>query len=124
MNFYLKLTSDYEIFSKFKTSPGGQISQTVSNLFKTPGGVYLYYPSENGIMPTVLYTPKVFQGGSSITHFDKKTYAGSSDYLMRPTAQPGAGLDSFIPGNGNGPLGKELLGILRSMGYIIMISNI
>jgi hypothetical protein len=89
-------------------------------MFRTPSGLYLYYPSEKGLIATVLYTPKTFIVGSSSSHFDKLVYSGSQDYLMRPTGQAGAGVDSFIPGNKNGPIGKHTLGILRSMGYIIL----
>jgi hypothetical protein len=103
----------------FEQSAGGYISRSLPDSFQTPLGVYLYYPSEDGLVPTIIYTPKVFQTGSSITHFDSGTYRGSLEYLMRPSAQPGAGVDSFVPGNKNGPLGKDILGVLRSMGYAI-----
>jgi hypothetical protein len=89
-------------------------------MFRSPSGVYLYYPSEKGLIATVLFTPNPYIVGSSSSHLDKFIYSGSQDYIMRPTGQLGAGIDSFIPGNKNGPIGKHTLGILRSMGYIIL----
>ncbi|KAI8913489.1 hypothetical protein EDD86DRAFT_187832 [Gorgonomyces haynaldii] len=109
--------------SVYNQSVGAKIGNALMNgLFQTPQGLYLWYPSSSGLQPVALYAPVIYEPGSSISHFDTDTYLGGTEYLMRPTARSGAGLDAFIPGAKNGPLGTALLGILRSMGYVILVN--
>lgn len=67
----------------------------------------------------MLYTPNVWLAGSSLSHFDAAAYLGTSNFLMRPTAVIGAGLDAILPNAPYGPISKEIIGMLSNIGYIV-----
>jgi len=78
------------------------------NTVKTPEGVYL----ETSLEP--------FQQGSSISHMDRTTYTGTSDFLMRFALEPGFTTNDLIAKGGNftgGVIGPLLLQVMGSMGY-------
>ncbi|KAH6594157.1 hypothetical protein BASA50_006854 [Batrachochytrium salamandrivorans] len=124
----------------FNNSMGGQISRALSGpggLFQTPGAVAAWYPDVDRTATStnidssssssgsnivykyaVLYTPISYSGGSSLSHVDGTTYAGTSNLLMRPAGTPGIGLDFILPSTSKGPIGEVTLGIFRSMGYV------
>ena len=43
----------------------------------------------------LLHTPEVYSPGSSLSHVDAETYRGTSNFLMRPFAAAGAGMDGM-----------------------------
>ncbi len=55
---------------------------------------------------------------------DADYYDGTTEFLMRPYGTPNVGLDGFNPKARQGPLGTNVLGILRGMGYATAIGPI
>ena len=72
----------------------------------------------------VVYTPVDYSRGSTFSHIDAAYYEGTTEFLMRPFGTPNVGLDGFIPKGKNGPIGRNVLGILRAMGYATALGPI
>jgi hypothetical protein len=105
----------------FDKSLGGNIARALkAGPLITPNGMRIWYPStgknKNVLKSAVIYTPKSYRRGSSLSHFDSGVYRDTRDYLMRPGAIPRVFIDQMIPYAE--PLGPATLGILRGMGYV------
>ncbi|KAI9350905.1 hypothetical protein BDR26DRAFT_816214 [Obelidium mucronatum] len=93
------------LYSSVATTPMQLVSW-----YQTGAGEYRY---------AIIYTPRRYSGGSSLSHLDASVYGGSSEYLMRPFCTSGAGIDGIVPIHRDvGVLGEAVSGILRQMGYI------
>jgi hypothetical protein len=72
----------------------------------------------------VIHSPSPYSGGSSMNHLDASYYTGTADYLMRPFATSGTGIDAFVPWDEGGPIGPSTLGVLRACGYVTALGPI
>ncbi|KAJ3328434.1 hypothetical protein HDU76_009970 [Blyttiomyces sp. JEL0837] len=77
-----------------------------------------YNVTTNRYRYAILHTPRQYEGGSTLSHVDAAFYAGTSEFLMRPFAVAGVGLDAYVPAGPRGPMGEIALGVLRAMGYV------
>ncbi|KAL5037948.1 hypothetical protein BDV3_001854 [Batrachochytrium dendrobatidis] len=115
-------------YSIFNTTIAAGIARALggkNGLFQTPGAVAAWYPDtdyttkESGLYKyAIIYTPRVYEAGSTLSHVDANTYIGTENVLMRPVGTGGIGLDSILPMGSKGPIGEAALGIFRSMGYV------
>jgi hypothetical protein len=110
--------------SIFEELDGGRIAASLGSSggpFVTLRGIWSWYNVlESGAVLSryaILYTPEQFDLGSSGSHLDDKFYSSTSQFLLKPYASKGAGLDGTVPLNALGPVAESILGILRSMGY-------
>lgn len=108
----------------FIESSAGNISSSLfTDIFQAQGGVSVWYPqtSSNELQRVILHSPTPYQPGSSVSHLDEQSYLGSSEFLMLPVVNGYAGgMESRIPITRNGPIGAHVLGILQSIGYVII----
>ncbi|KAJ3028189.1 UNVERIFIED_CONTAM: hypothetical protein HDU68_002274 [Siphonaria sp. JEL0065] len=64
----------------------------------TPMQLIVWFQTQSGEdQNAILYTPRGYSGGSSISHLDATVYGGSSEYLMRPFCTSGSGIDGMTP---------------------------
>ncbi|KAJ3132223.1 hypothetical protein HK100_005515 [Physocladia obscura] len=106
----------------FLQSPAFQLSKNLqSSIATTPMQLITWYQDFSGNFHyAVLYTPRLFDDGSSISHLDATIYGGTSEYLMRPFSTSGIGIDAFTPHDrGVSVLGVGVAGILSQMGYVL-----
>ncbi|KAJ3284002.1 hypothetical protein HK104_010137 [Borealophlyctis nickersoniae] len=114
---------------RFMASEGWQLGANImKSVATTPGALRLWFPVRReeglGLGYSVLYTPSKFNPGSSFSHLDAQHYDATRQFLMRPYATYGAGVDAILPSDGMvnnegpGPMGEEVLGILRGLGYV------
>ncbi|KAJ3401165.1 hypothetical protein HDU80_006266 [Chytriomyces hyalinus] len=109
----------------FLKSPAGKLGQTLQNgVASTPMQLLFWYKRgysihlEEQFSYAILYTPRVYDGGSSLSHIDASVYGSTKDYLMRPFCTTGSGIDALTPHQrGIGVLGTVVVGMLRQMGY-------
>ncbi|KAJ3415463.1 hypothetical protein HDV05_004905 [Chytridiales sp. JEL 0842] len=66
----------------------------------------------------VIHSSFPYSTGSTLNHLDGTYYSGTGDFLMRPFATSGTGLDAYVPWDQGGPIGPSILGILRGIGYV------
>jgi hypothetical protein len=64
-----------------------------------------------------------FKAGSSLSHFDKQTYANTEEFLMRPEAEPGKSLKQITP-KGLFPIGVKTRKMLRALGYNVVMNGL
>ncbi|KAJ3284465.1 hypothetical protein HDU79_008106 [Rhizoclosmatium sp. JEL0117] len=112
--------------NQFKTSNAFLLSQNLySSAAVIPMQLILWFQDRRGNPRyAILYTPRAFAGGSSVSHLDASVYGSSSEFLMRPFCTTGTGIDGFTPAHPKiGVLGEAVPGILRQMGYITAITE-
>jgi hypothetical protein len=109
---------------EFLLTQGGQIASSLNSPgspFLTLRGTWFWFPfvqlDQLYYKYAILYTPSEFDSGSSLSHLDDDFYLGTSQFLMKPFATKGVGLDGVLPFNPLGPLSEIVLGVLRAMGY-------
>ncbi|KAJ3072241.1 hypothetical protein HDU98_003984 [Podochytrium sp. JEL0797] len=110
----------------FTSSKSFQLSQTLfSAVATTPMQLILWFhDSKADPRYVILYTPRAFTGGSSLSHVDASVYGGSSEYLMRPFCTSGTGVDAYTPAHSKlGILGEAVVGVMAEMGYATVREN-
>jgi hypothetical protein len=106
---------------QFKNSSGYLVGQALSGLFSSPNALGIWYPdkgSPKSLKRAFISSPNPFVPGSSLSHLDSAIYNSVASYLMRPVATSQVKLNGVIPGSNN-LFGAALLGIMRSMGYVV-----
>ncbi|KAI9008365.1 hypothetical protein BC832DRAFT_421180 [Gaertneriomyces semiglobifer] len=132
--------NNYAIMQEVRSSAAWEVGKHVMNgPATTLGRVAYWFPwrifvSEDDevtitdLRYAVLYTPTRFDIGSTLSHMDADFYQSTSEFLMRPYATAGTGLDGYRPVTKSlfgmkgewmdeGPIGEAVLAIFRSMGY-------
>ncbi|KAK9768020.1 hypothetical protein K7432_001657 [Basidiobolus ranarum] len=114
-----------EEFSKtFSLSPQAKDAGRILNL-STTGKTLAFLPKNTtgSNTPIILETTlNPYVQGSSISHFDFKTYSNTADFLMRYMEDRGVSLKTSIDKTGGyigGPVGPQLGFVLQSLGYTI-----
>ncbi|ORX91842.1 hypothetical protein K493DRAFT_355154 [Basidiobolus meristosporus CBS 931.73] len=116
--------SEAQFVSTFSVSSQYASGVRLFNLSTTPQSL-AFLPKNNSIStePIILETSlKPYAQGSSISHFDYKTYTNTADFLMRYMEDPGTTLEATIKKGGSyagGPIGPQLTSILQTLGYEI-----
>ncbi|KAI3646020.1 hypothetical protein MP228_008948 [Amoeboaphelidium protococcarum] len=114
------LVNNRNVLQQFARTPGGTIFNYVpsSSIFDS-----LALPKRVLVdgSAAVLYTPRNFQNGSSVTHLDQNLYIDSRDFLMTPRIIMGVRLDQLLTQRGlqDVSFGPRVLRILSSMGYTL-----
>ncbi|KAK9768468.1 hypothetical protein K7432_000879 [Basidiobolus ranarum] len=123
-----------EWMKAFGQTSGGLAAQTLFSYVTVSNGLIFSFPneevdswsnetdSENVTGSAIetglsLYSPAPFTRGSSISHFDSEKYKGTSEFLMRPSAETGAQLDRPELGLVAGAFGPGILKVFRALGY-------
>ncbi|KAK9717292.1 hypothetical protein K7432_006334 [Basidiobolus ranarum] len=114
-----------EEFSKmFSSSTQSKEASRMLNL-ATTGRTLAFLPKNTtgSSTPIILETSlNPYVQGSSISHFDFKTYSNTADFLMRYMEDRGVSLKTSIEKTGDyigGPVGPQLRLVLQSLGYTI-----
>ncbi|KAK9762470.1 hypothetical protein K7432_011748 [Basidiobolus ranarum] len=116
--------SEAQFVSTFAVSSQYSAGVRLFNLSTTPQSLaFLPKNTSTSADPIILETSlKPYAQGSSISHFDYKTYTNTADFLMRYMEDPGTTLEATIKKGGNyagGPIGPHLTSILQTLGYEI-----
>ncbi|CAG8458424.1 3397_t:CDS:2 [Dentiscutata erythropus] len=117
-------TSIQDFVTTFNASSQHQLALNMMVYATTPNSLGLLPPKSTDISnATILETTlNPYRSGSSVSHFDYKTYTRTSDFLMRYLQERGLTLRQsiYLGGNyPNGPIGPKLRSFLQSMGYTI-----
>ncbi|ORY15784.1 hypothetical protein LY90DRAFT_677500 [Neocallimastix californiae] len=73
----------------------------------------------------VLYTPKKFLTGTSLSHFDSLRYKKTKDYLMRPYMDVSTSINySEEEYNNSYGISDDLLCVLRTLGYTLFTDEV
>ncbi|ORX88400.1 hypothetical protein K493DRAFT_341321 [Basidiobolus meristosporus CBS 931.73] len=114
-----------EEFSKTFSSSTQSKEATRMLHLSTTGKTLAFFPKNTtgSNTPIILETSlNPYVQGSSISHFDFKTYSNTADFLMRYMEDRGVSLRTSIERTGTyigGPVGPQLGLVLQSLGYSI-----
>ncbi|CAB5357228.1 unnamed protein product [Rhizophagus irregularis] len=108
----------------FKSSSQYQQSEMMLKAATTSFSLGFLPNNTNNLSEAIILetTLNPFRTGSSLGHFDLKTYMNTSDFLMTYIQDPGMTLGDYMSISGNytgGPIGPKLRQILGTMGYVI-----
>ncbi|CAG8515668.1 8516_t:CDS:2 [Acaulospora morrowiae] len=110
-----------EFSSKFKSSSQYVLSLNMMTCAITPYSLgFLPRGANKSSEAIILETSlKPYRRGSSIMHFNYKTYSKTSDFLMKYSADRGVSLTNLVAASGNSgsPIGPKLKLFLETLGY-------
>ncbi|KAK9762189.1 hypothetical protein K7432_012312 [Basidiobolus ranarum] len=115
--------SEGEFNRTFYYSPQYRLASRMLNLATTPRTLAFLPQNATSNEPIILETSlNPYIPGSSISHFDFRTFTNSPDFLMRFMEDRGVSLEEDVVRGGSylgGPIGPQLISILETLGYVI-----
>ena len=111
----IRAGSDKDFMDALVESPAMDIFRKVTKSATTDKGLVMWIPPNWDNL--ILYSPKSYSAGSTLSHVDNDIYRGTSDFLLRPFATSGVRMSSMDASNENWGIIGRVAEVLRVFGW-------